>query len=101
MIVDISDTAVALTDPDDCGRFHVRVPPDMPVETVDAVLAGADAGQRSGPDQVAVDISWLRSSAHDVAPDWADRFEKMLAFAGTKGWLTDDGAAVLGHIVRD
>jgi hypothetical protein len=101
MIVDISDTAVALTDPDDCGRFDVRVPSALPVEALDAVLAGAGAGQRSGPDQVAVEISWLRSSARDVAPDWPDRFEKMLAFAGTKGWLTDDGAAVYGHIVRD
>lgn len=101
MIIDITDTAVTLTDPDDCGRFHVRVPPAVPVETLDAVLASAGAGQRSGADQVAVNIGWLRTSAHDVAPDWADRFEKMLTFAGTKGWLTDDGAAVLGHITHD
>ena len=63
---------------------------------MDAVLASAGAGHRIGTDQVAVNISWLRTSARDVAADWADRFEKMLAFAGTKGWLTDDGAAVLG-----
>ena len=100
MIVDITDTAVTLTDPDDCGRFHVRVPPALPAEALDAVLAGADAGRRFGADQVAVNISWLRSAARDVAPDWADRFEKMLAFAGTKGWLTDDGVAVLGHITH-
>jgi hypothetical protein len=101
VIVDISDSAVALTEPDDCRRFHVRVPPDLSVATLDAVLANADAGYRSGTDQVAVNISWLRSSAHDVPPDWADRFNKMLAFAGTKGWLTDDGAAVYGHITHD
>ena len=101
MIIDITDTAVTLTDPDDCGRFHVRVSPALPVAALDAVLASAGAGQRFGNDQVAVNISWLRTSARDVAADWADRFEKMLAFAGTKGWLTDDGAAVLGHISHD
>jgi hypothetical protein len=71
------------------------------VGALDAVLARAGAGHRSGTDQVAVNISWLRSSAHDVAPDWVDRFDKMLAFAGTKGWLTEDGAAVYGHVTHD
>ena len=101
MIIDIADTAVTLTDPDDCGRFHVRVPAALPVVALAAVLAGADAGRLTGPDQVAVNVGWLRSSAHDVASDWDDRFEKMLAFAGSKGWLTADGAAVLGHISHD
>jgi hypothetical protein len=101
MIVDISDTAVALTEPEDCGRFHVRVPPGLPVEALDVVLTSAGAGYRSGTDRVAVNISWLRSSAHEVAPDWADRFDRMLAFAGSKGWLTDDGAGVYGHITHD
>jgi hypothetical protein len=101
MIVDITGTAVALTEPDDCGRFHVRVPAGLSVEALDAVLAGTGAGYRSGTVQVAVNISWLRSSAHEVGPDWADRFDKMLAFAGTKGWLTDNGAAVYGHVTHD
>ena len=101
MIVDINHTAVALTEPDDCGRFHVRVPSELSVEALDAVLASAGAGHRSGPDQVAVTIAWLRSAAHDVPPDWGDRFDKMLAFADTKGWLTDDGTAVHGHITHD
>ncbi len=101
MIVDISDTAVALTEPDDCGRFHVRIPSGLPVEALDAILASAGAGQRRGTDKVAVNVAWLRASAHEVDPDWADRFGRMLAFAGTKGWLTDDGAAVYGHIAND
>ena len=100
MIVDVSGTAVALLNPDDCARFHVRVPPDMPGEQLEGVLAGNGAGIPAGADHVAVTISWLRSSAHDVAGDWNDRFEKMLAYAGTKGWLTDDGAAVLGHVTH-
>jgi hypothetical protein len=101
MIVDITDAAVVLTEPDDCGRFHLRVPSDLPVAELDALLAQSGAGHRTGTDQVAVTITWLRSSAHDVAPDWADRFDKMLAYAGTKGWLTDDGSAVVGHITHD
>ena len=101
MIINIIGTDVVLTEADDCRRFHVRVPTSVPVATLDGILAGADAGHLSGPDQVAVKLSWLRSSAQDVAPDWADRFEKMLAFARTKGWLTEDGTAVHGHITHD
>ena len=101
MIVDISGTAAALTEPDDCARFHVRVLPGLPLQALDALLADSGAGYRRGTEQVAVSTAWLRASAHDVAPDWADRFDKMLTFAGTKGWLTDDGAAVYGHITHD
>ena len=34
MIVDITDTAVVLTEPDDCRRFHVRVPSSVPMASL-------------------------------------------------------------------
>jgi hypothetical protein len=101
MIVDITDGAAVLAEPDDCGRFEVRVADGLPTGTLDTVLSTTGAGRRSGSDQVAVNVAWLRTVARDVQADWPDRFDKMLTFAGTKGWLTDDGTAVLGHIVRN
>ncbi|MDT7704750.1 MAG: hypothetical protein QOG20_357 [Pseudonocardiales bacterium] len=32
-----------------------------------------------------------------VGDDWAGKFSAMLAFAGTKGWLTDDGGGIQAH----
>ena len=67
---------------------------------MDAVLARTGAGHRVGADQVAVNVAWLRASASGVDENWERSFQQMLDFAGTKGWLTDDGGAVLAHIER-
>ena len=101
MIVDITDSGVTLTDPDDLRRFHSHVPLGVTDDAVDAVLARTGAGHRVGADQVAVNVTWLRASASGVDENWERSFQQMLDFAGTKGWLTDDGGAVLAHIERD
>ena len=100
MIVDITDSAVSLTDPDDCRRFHSRVAAGATDGAIDTLLANSGAGHRVGADQVAVTVAWLRATAHGVDETWEQSFQQMLDFAGTKGWLTDDGAAVLAHIER-
>ena len=61
MIVDITDSGVTLTDPDDLRRFHSRVPAGVTDDAVDAVLARTGAGHRVGADQVAVNVTWLRA----------------------------------------
>ena len=101
MIVDITDSGITLTDPDDLRRFHSHVPLGVTDDTVDAVLARTGAGHRVGAAQVAVTVAWLRASATGVDENWERSFQQMLDFAGTKGWLTDDGGAVLAHIERD
>jgi hypothetical protein len=100
MIVDITDSGVTLADPDDCRRFHSRVVAGVTDDAVDTVLAFAGAGHRVGADQVAVNVTWLRAAATGVDEKWERSFQQMLDFAGTKGWLTDDGGAVLAHIER-
>ncbi|MEU7811169.1 hypothetical protein [Pseudonocardia sp. NPDC049154] len=32
-----------------------------------------------------------------VGDDWPAAFTAMLAYAGDKGWLTDDGAGIQAH----
>jgi hypothetical protein len=100
MIVDITDNGVTLTDPDDFRRFHSRVPVGVTDDAVDVVLGRAGAGHSVGADQVAVNVTWLRAAATGGDENWEPSFQQMLNFAGTKGWLTDDGCAVLAHIER-
>ena len=100
MIVDITDSGVTLTDPDDCRGFHSRVAAGVTDDAVDALLTRTGAGHRVGADQVAVAVTWLRAAASGVDENWERSFQQMLDYAGTKGWLTDDGGAVLAHIER-
>ena len=98
MFVDITDEGATLVEPDDCGRFHAQFAAGLADDSVAEVLLREGVGYRVDADHVAVKVLWLREAAQDVGGDWADRFAKMLAFAGTKGWLADDGASVLAHI---
>ena len=100
MIVDITDSGVTLTDPDDLRRFHSRVPAGVAVTPWTRCSAAPGAGHSVGADQVAVNVTWLRAAASGVDENWERSFQQMLDFAGTKGWLTDDGGAVLAHIER-
>jgi len=101
MIVDITGDSVTLVDPDDCGRFHATIAARLSDGTADTLLASNGAGHRVDADHLAIDVAWLRAAAREVEKDWTTRFNKMLAFAGTKGWITDDGLSVVAHIARD
>jgi hypothetical protein len=96
-------TAV-LADGADLSRFHVEVrhPGDGPPlrSAVDACLRAADAGWVEG-DVAFVTVAALRRLAVDAgvaSPEWDAGFAKMLAYAASKGWLSDDGTAVQAHI---
>jgi len=47
-----------------------------------------------------VDIDALHAAAagQSSAPDWAQRWDRMIAFAREKGWVGDDGASLQLHI---
>jgi len=90
---------VTLEDPADCGRFSVRT-------TGDAVgLAGAIEAAGVGrldDDEALVDVDAVRRlAAGGVGDGWEDDFAAMLAYAGTKGWLADDGRAIRAHVEAD
>jgi hypothetical protein len=98
-------TAV-LADGADLSRFHVEVrhPGDGPplLSAVDAGLRAADVGWTEG-DAAFVTVAALRRLADGVgvvSPEWDAAFEQMLAYAASKGWLSEDGAAVQAHIQR-
>jgi hypothetical protein len=98
MIVTIGLSGVDLVDPDDCTRFHVGVPAGTDPERAGDQLADAGAGYLA--DGAAfIGIDWLRGqAAGEVSADWADRFDSMLDFAASRGWLTTGRTHVRGHL---
>lgn len=74
-----------LREPDDCTRFSVMVSAAAELTTADGYAF--------------VPVDWLRAQAAGrVGPDWPDRFAEMLAFAASRGWMSEDGSQVRGHL---
>lgn len=47
-------------------------------------------------------IAALRSLAGDLAsqPGWSKSFDGMIRYAGSKGWLSENGEAIRAHVER-
>jgi hypothetical protein len=100
VIVRIDSTDVRLDEPDDCTRFHVQV--GEGVDDVGARLSAASAGTMADDDHAWVHVAAVRRLATGhVAEDWSTRFDAMLAYARSKGWLDADGSAIRAHLERD
>ena len=93
---------VAIESPEDCGRFHVEATgaasdgPDW--AALGHALVDAAAGRVEG-DHAYIEVGAVRTLvAGRVGAEWADDFEKMLAYARTKGWLDEGGHAIQAHV---
>lgn len=65
-----------------------------------AALAAAVApiGRLDGDSHVWVDVRWLAASGRPQVPAWVESFDKMLAYARSRGWLDERGEFVRVHI---
>ena len=73
----------------DCGSFHVQhVGGDLA-----AGLASVGGGLLDDG-QALVGVAWVRASSS--AP--SEAIDGMLAYAGSKGWLVEDGSAIRAHV---
>ena len=104
MIVEVvggagSAPEVRVSEVDDLKRLHLAVGA-LTDEEVDSALRGAGLGRLIDGDAGVVDIAALRAAAEPGAtvPDWAAKFDAMLAYATTKGWTADDGAGLQVHV---
>jgi hypothetical protein len=88
---------VSLEETDDCQRFWVVI--DGLVESIaQQAFALADMGWLADRDTAWVKIAALRRLAGPrVRPDWPERFEHMLRYAESKGWLNAEKTHVKGH----
>jgi hypothetical protein len=100
MYVKVDDTqSVKLCDEDDLMRFSVQVPKDSSAEMISNSLAHSGAGRLEG-DGVAVDVNWLRLHTASRSQQWHGDFDRMLAYASSRGWMSATGDAVIAHIDR-
>jgi hypothetical protein len=99
--VDLSQSpaAVSLEEPDDCKRFSVAVSGGSDPEHVDAALRAHDIGTVGEGGEAFVKVAAVRRLAAGRVPDsWERELDGMLEYAGTKGWLHDDGASIEAHV---
>jgi hypothetical protein len=89
---------VSLEEPDDCARFHLAVVGGRDVGLVFGALVDAAAGRLDGDHALITIDSVRRMAAGRVGGDWDERFEGMLAYARTKGWIDDTNNAIQAHV---
>jgi hypothetical protein len=90
---------VRVADVDDLKRLHLAVGA-LTDEDVDSALRDAGMGRLVDGDNGVLDVAALRAAAQSraTAPDWAEQFDGMVAFATEKGWTADDGAGLKVHV---
>src|SRR5262245_21098619 len=78
MYVLVTTAGVTLEEPDDLGRFHVALDPD--VADLDAALRLAGWGQAQGGGDASISVDALRRAAAgaQVEPGWDTHFDAMV-----------------------
>jgi hypothetical protein len=101
VVVDLraEPVAVVLEDPADCGRFHVAVRGTGDAGALDRALRSDSVGSLDGDGEALVLVDAVRRlAAGSVGDSWDDDFAAMLGYAGSKGWLSEDGAEIRAHV---
>jgi len=89
---------VSLEEPDNCRQFHVAIG-NLSEDEAQQALEREDVGTFSDHETAWIKITALRKLAESrVPPDWPERFDAMLRYAETKGWLSANGTQVSGHL---
>jgi hypothetical protein len=95
MYVVVRADAVGLHEPEDTGAFHLRLEDGA---SLDGVLRALGWGRADDDGQHA----WIRVAAlrHAGPSDrmWGSKLDGMLAYASSKGWMSEDGLEVRAHI---
>lgn len=96
MIIELSaDQAPRLVEPDRLDQLHA-------VCDGDPASASYDDLCQPGPDaeHVWIDVARLREEASAAVgdPAFGERFDGMIAYASSKGWLDETGTRVRAHI---
>ena len=101
MYVEVTAAGVRLGAADDCTALDVRAAADAR-PALDEALRRSQLGTWDGGTEAELRVAELRgrATAAGVSPDWAQRWEAMIAYAGRKGWLSPDGTTVRAHVVN-
>lgn len=101
VLVDLTaaPASVTLADPRDLGSFKVLAHAAQPHPgELRRALEGVGTVAEDGHAFIEVDA--VRRLAGDLAedPGWSEGLEKMLAYAGSKGWMDPSGTAIQAHV---
>jgi hypothetical protein len=90
---------VRIADVEDLTRVHLALGA-VTDEEADRVLRDAGLGRLEDAQTGFLDIGPLRDAARQQtsAPDWAERWEGMIAVARDGGWLSRDGGSLQVHV---
>jgi hypothetical protein len=90
---------VRVVDADDLGRLHLALGA-VTDEEADRALRDAGLGRLQDAETGVLDVAALRAAAEAQAggEGWAQQWDDMVGYAGSKGWLTDDGAGLQVHV---
>lgn len=83
---------------EDLGALAVRGPANSPRWDLLARALGAAGAGEVADEHAWLDVEWLRSAAGERDRTWHDAFTRMLAYAGSRGWLSADGTRVRAHV---
>ena len=91
--------SAVLADPDDLGSFKVlALGPEQDAAGLARTLEGVGTLTDDGHAFIAVDAVRRLAGARADDPDWNAGLEKMLAYAGSKGWMDPSGTAIQAHV---
>lgn len=90
MIVLVTGAKIALIEPDDFAWFSVRIEG-----------SGVPEGVRVDGAHAWVPIGRLNALAPAGDPGWPGKFDRMIDFARSKGWVDEADGTVRGHIGWD
>ena len=91
---------VRLREPQDFKGFKVVVDEGVSGDELAAALAPYADVLPDGDAMVRIADFEQLSRAQRRDPRWLAQFEAMVAYAGSKGWLSEDGGAIRAHCER-
>jgi hypothetical protein len=93
------EPAVTLHEPEDFKAFKLTTLGSGEASAVDRALGALGSVDDDGT-HAWLKLDAVRTLAGELADSasWSDGFDGMVAYAGSKGWLSPDGDAIRAHL---
>ena len=101
MKIKVASQTVTVLEPEDLGRFEVVTA--LTESALGDALTSSGWGTASDqPGHAYISVQAIRNGIGAAATkEWESRFQGMLAYAASKGWMNADEIMILGHIEPD